>query len=153
MTKEIDSFLLIDSFEQQCVVLKFILQSPRLKDHVNTIGIDQPLSNNALYEHKCLQNTNKIFKHSGKCDDQQKFKYIIEDAMVYTLEGLTNNSHISTMISTPVKKPSARKSLCLFTNMLYVKKKTDTRQVRATKSNHNSFKAGTTPWALKPNKN
>ena len=40
MTKEINYFLLIDTFEQQCVVLKGMLQSPRLKDHVHTIDID-----------------------------------------------------------------------------------------------------------------
>ena len=52
MTKVIYSVLYVDTFEQQCVVLKGMLQSPRLKDHVQTIGIDQYLSNNALYEHK-----------------------------------------------------------------------------------------------------
>ena len=41
MTKVIDYVLSIDTFEQQCVVLKGMLQSPRLKDHVQTIGIDQ----------------------------------------------------------------------------------------------------------------
>ena len=40
MTKVIDYVLSIDTFEQQCVVLKGMLQSPRLKDHVKTIGID-----------------------------------------------------------------------------------------------------------------
>ena len=41
MTKVIDSVLSIDTFEQKCVMLKGMLQSPRLKDHVQTIGIDQ----------------------------------------------------------------------------------------------------------------
>ena len=41
MTKAIDSDLSIVTFEQQCVVFKGILQSPQLKDHVQTIGIDQ----------------------------------------------------------------------------------------------------------------
>ena len=66
----IDYVLLIDTFEQQCVVIKVMLQSPRLKYHVETIGIDQSLINNALFDHKCLQNINKLYKHSGKCDDQ-----------------------------------------------------------------------------------
>ena len=43
--------------------------------------------------------------------------------MVYTPEGFTNNSPISPMTSSPVKKPSARKSLCMFTNVLDVNKK------------------------------
>ena len=55
MTKVVDSVLLVDTFEQQCVFIKVMLQSLRLKDHVQTIGIDQYLSNNALYEHKCLE--------------------------------------------------------------------------------------------------
>ena len=51
ITKLIDYVLSIDTFEQQCVALKGMLQSPLLKYHVETIGIDQYLSNNALYEH------------------------------------------------------------------------------------------------------
>ena len=54
MTKVIDSAISIDTFEQQFVVLIGMLQSPRLKDHVHTIGTDQSLSNNAIYKHKCL---------------------------------------------------------------------------------------------------
>ena len=69
--------------------------------------------------------------------------------MVSTPEGFTNNSPISPMISTPVKKPSARKSLCLFTNILYVKKKTAIRRVGAAKSKRESIKAGTTLWEKK----
>ena len=40
-TKVIDSVISIDTSEQKCVVLKGMLISPRLKDHVQTIGIDQ----------------------------------------------------------------------------------------------------------------
>ena len=103
MTKMIDSFLLIDTFEQKCVVLKGMLQSPQLKYHVNTIGIDQSLRNNALFEHKCLPNIKKLFKYAGKCDNQQQFKYIIESAMIYTTEVFTDNSPRSPITPTPVK--------------------------------------------------
>ena len=48
----------------------------------------------------------------------------------------------------PVKKPRAQKSLCLFTNILDVKKKTATCQVGASKYNRKSIKYGTTTWAL-----
>ena len=119
---------------------------------MKTIGIDQSLSNNAWYEHKCLQKIKKLYKHAGKCDYQKQFKDTLEAAMVSTTEGFTNKSSISTMKSTPVKKPSARKSLCLFTNILYVKKKSATRLVGATKSKHKSIESGTTPWALKKRK-
>ena len=41
MIKVIDSVISIDIFEQQCVVIKGMLQSPRLKYHVNNIFICQ----------------------------------------------------------------------------------------------------------------
>ena len=50
------------------------------------------------------------------------------------------------MTSTPVKKPRAQKSLCLFTNILYVKKKTATRQVGAAESKRKVIKYGNTTW-------
>ena len=93
----IDSVLSIDTFEQQCVVLKYMFQSPLLKYHVQTIGIHLSLSNNSIYEHKCLENIKKLYKQAGKCDDQQKFKDIIEAAKFSTPEGFTNNSPISPM--------------------------------------------------------
>ena len=133
MNKVIDCVLSIDQFEQQCVMFKSMLQSPRMKYHVQTIGIDQSLSNNALYEHKCLENIKKLYKHAGKCDYQQQFKDFIEAVMVYTPELLTNYSPISPMTSTPVKKPSDRISICLFTNILDVKKKTSTHRIGAAK--------------------
>ena len=95
-----------------------MLQSPRLKDNAKAIGVDQSVSNNALFEHKCLQNTMKLYKHAGYCDGQKQFKYILKAAMVSTPEGFINNSPRYQMNPTPVKKPSARKLLCLFTNIL-----------------------------------
>ena len=52
ITKVIDSVFSIDTFELQYIVLKCVLQSPRLKDPMKTIGIDQYLSKNSLSEHK-----------------------------------------------------------------------------------------------------
>ena len=61
INKVIDSVISIDTYEQQCVVIKGILQSPRLKDHAPTIGIDPYLINNTIYEHKYLKSyTNKL---------------------------------------------------------------------------------------------
>ena len=99
-----------------------MLLSPRLKDHVNNIGINQSLRNNDIYEHKFLENIKKLYKQDGKCDNQQQLKDILEADMVSTPEGFTNNIPISPMISTPIKKPSAQKSLCLFTKTYEVKK-------------------------------
>ena len=53
--------------------------------------------------------------------------------MVSTSELFTYNSPRYPMTPTPVKKPSARKSLCLFTNILDVKKKLSIRQFVASK--------------------
>ena len=68
--------------------------------------------------------------------------------MVSTPEVFTNVSPISLMISTPVNKPRARKPLCLFTDILDVKKKTATHLVGASKSKRKAIKYGTTPWEL-----
>ena len=53
------------------------------------------------------------------------------------------------MKPTPVKKPSAQKSLCMFTNILDVNKKTAYRRVGAAKYKRKAIKFVNTPWALK----
>ena len=69
-----------------------MLQSPQLKYHVHTIGIHPSLSNNAIYEHKCLENIKKLYKQDGKFEDQKQFKDVLEADMVATPEGFTYNS-------------------------------------------------------------
>ena len=128
-----------------------MLQSLCLKYHVKTIGIDQSLSKNAQHEHNFIQNINKLYKHDGKCDDQQKFKDILEAAMVSTPEVFTNNSPRSPMTQAPFNKPISRKSLCFFTNILYVNKKTADQSVWADKSNRKSNKSGTKPKGIETN--
>ena len=91
------------------VVLKGMLQSPRLKSHVQKIGIYKFLSNNDQHEHKCLENIKKLYKHAGNFDDQKQLKCILEAAIVSTPELFTYDMPISPITSTPVKKPSARK--------------------------------------------
>ena len=76
INKVIDSVISIDTYEQQCVVIKGVLQSPRLKYHIQNIGIDQSLSKNAIYEHKCLENIKK-YKQAGKCYNQKQFEDIL----------------------------------------------------------------------------
>ena len=66
--------------------------------------------------------------------------------MISTPDGLSYNSPIYLMTSTPVKKPSAIKSLCFFTNILYAKEKSAIRRVRYTKSKRKAIKYVTTPW-------
>ena len=74
INKAIDYIIYFDTFEQQGVVIKVMLQSPRLEYHINTIGIDQLLSNGPSFGHKFLNNIKKIYKHFGECDFWEKLK-------------------------------------------------------------------------------
>ena len=65
------------------------------------------------------------------------------------IDWFTDDSPISPMTSAPVKKPSAQKSLCTFTNILEVKKKIAYFWVGAAKYKPKTVKYGTTPWELK----
>ena len=56
-----------------------------------------------------MNNIKKIYKHAGKCDDQQNLKDIIEAALLSTPEGFTDNSHNVHMPSTLVKKTKCYK--------------------------------------------
>ena len=56
-----------------------------------------------MSEHNHLENIKKLCKSSGKCDDQQHNKDIIEEAMVSTPKVITDNSPISHSQSVTVK--------------------------------------------------
>ena len=61
-----------------------MLQSPRLEDHMNNIGIDQSSWKRSSFEQKCLNNIKTIYQHAGKCDDQQNLKDVLDAAIVST---------------------------------------------------------------------
>ena len=122
--KAIYSILSIDTFEQQCVLIKCTLQTSRLEDHMTTIGIDQSSFTRSSFEHRCMNNSKKINRNAGKCDYQQNIKDIIDATILSTQEGVTYDSPNVPMTSTPVKKASAIKSLCRFTNILDIKPET-----------------------------
>ena len=63
--------------------------------------------------------------------------------MISTPGGFTDDSPISPITSTPVKKSSAQKSLFMFTNVLEVKK-TAYRRVGAAKYNRKKIEFGNT---------
>ena len=96
-----------------------------------------------------MNNIKKIYQHAGKCDDQQNVEDIIDAYMVSTPDLVIDNSPNAPMTSTPVKKPSARKSLCPFTNILDVKPKTEKRRIVAEKSKRRSIKVGNSLWTKK----
>ena len=106
---------------------------------MKTIGVDQSSFTRASFEHQCMNNIKNIYQHAVKFDDQQNLKYILESALLSTPDGFTDNSPNVPTISTPVKKPSARKSLCLFTTILDVKPKRAKRRFVAEKSKRKSM--------------
>ena len=69
--------------------------------------------------------------------------------MISTPEGFTYNIRRYPMNQTPVNKPSTRKSLRIFTNILDVKNKTAIYQVRDSNSKRKAIKVGSTIWAMK----
>ena len=117
-----------------------MLQPSPLEDHMKTIGTDQSSFTRSSFEHRYMNNIKKIYQHAGKCDDQQNLKDILDAAIISTPEGVTDNIANVHMTSTPVKKPSARKSLCLFTNILNVQPKTAKRRFVAAKFRRKSMK-------------
>ena len=78
---------------------------------------------------------NKLYTSAVKCDDQQQYKAILEASIVSTTGIFTDNSPISPGPSVTVINPSARKSLCLFNEVLDSRNKTavlwvgDTNQI------------------------
>ena len=126
--------------------LEELFHSNRLKQHMVTIGINQYLRNCEMYKHRC-----KLYTSAGKCDDQIHFKAFIEESMVSTSDIFTDNipmSHGPPMIS---RNNSARKSLCIFTEVLDVKSKTAVRGVGCAKSKRKSIRAGSMMWSIIPN--
>ena len=76
-----------------------------------TIGVDQLLSNSALYEHINLENIKKLYTSARKCEDQQQYKTTLKAVMLSTPKVFTDKSPMSPVPSVTVKDPSARKSI------------------------------------------
>ena len=96
-----------------------------------------------------MNNIKYIYQHEGKFDDQKNLNDIIDAAMLSTPERITDNSPNVPMTSTPFKKPSARKSLCIFSNILNVKPKTAERRIVAAKSKRRAIKVVNILWTKK----
>ena len=111
------------------------MQYEKPKQNIFAIGVDQLLSNSALYDNRCLENIKKLYKTTSKHEDQQHCKEMIEAALVSTPEGCTDNSLMKPNPSVSTKKTSARKPLCKFTETLNVKHKTAVRRFDAAKEN------------------
>ena len=114
-----------------------------------TIIIDRSSFTRSSFEHRCMNNIKNIYQHAGKCDDQQNLKDIIDSVILFNPEGVTDHSPNVHLTSSPVKKLSARKSLCLFTNILYVQPKTAKRRFVAEKSRLKAMKVCNILWIKK----
>ena len=113
---------------------------------MKTIRIDRSSFTRSSFEHRCMNNIKKIYQHAGKCDDQQNLKDILEASLLSTTEGFTYNSPNVHMESSPVENISAIKSLFLFTNILYVKPKTEKRRFVDAKSKRKAVKVVNILW-------
>ena len=74
---------------------------------------------------------------------------LIDAYILSTPEGVTDNSPNVHLTSSPVKKPSDRKSLWLFTNILGVKQKTAKRHIGAAKYKRRAIKFSNSLWTNK----
>ena len=88
---------------------------------MDTIGVDQYLTNSALYRYTFLVITKKVYKDAGSCDDVQRFKATIEPAMLSNPVMLTKNSTKEVSTSGITNKSSEKKPLCQISNLFYVK--------------------------------
>ena len=73
-----------------------------------------------------MDNIKKLYKSSGKFDDQQKYKSIVEAATISTPVVITGNSPIYVWMLGTLKNSSARKSLIPFLVLFYFKTKVST---------------------------
>ena len=99
-----------------------------------TVAVDQLLSNCAMYEHRCLKNIKKLYKYSGKCDDKQQYKVILEAKMVSTPDEFTGNGPMPPSLFVIVKNPIEIKLLHTFSEALDVKPKNHFLRLCASKS-------------------
>ena len=86
-----------------------------------------------MYEHRCPENIKKLYKSSGKGDNQEQYKAICEAYMVSTSEGFTGNILISPGPYLSGKQPCAKKTLRQLYEVLDVNPKTVVRRLGAAK--------------------
>ena len=99
-----------------------------------------------MYKHIFLENIKKLYTSAGNSDDQLQIKAILEVSVVSNPERLSDSSPISLGPPMNFKNYSARKPLCLFTEVLDVKKKISVRRVGAHKSNGKAIRGDSMLW-------
>ena len=88
----------------------------------------------------------RSYKTTGKCEDQQNYKAMIEASLVSTSEGCTKNTLMAPNPHVSTKKPSAIKLLHQFTETLDFRHKTAVQRFGAVKAKRNTIKNGMT-WS------
>ena len=126
---------LIGSFEQKCLIIKGVLQSEKLKQHIFTIEIYQLLSNSALYEHTWSKNIKMLYKCSGGFYDRHNYKAIVEVYIVSAPEWLTKYSPMDVVKLINLNNPSTSKLLGQFSELLDVKQQTSVHILGNDKTN------------------
>ena len=111
-----------------------------------TIGIDQLLSNFAMYKHRCLVNIKKLYTYAGKCEYQLQFKAILEESMVFTLEIFIDNRSMSP--ETPmIVKSAVLENHSVYLPKFWMSKTIAVRRVGASKSEFKAIRAGIMFWS------
>ena len=100
-----------------------------------------------MYEHRFLENINKLYKTAGKFEDQQKYKAIIEAALVSKTEGCTKKIPMAPNPYESTQNPGSIKPLLQFTETLDVKHNTDVRGFFAAKAKRKAIKKLNVLWS------
>ena len=103
----IEALLEFDSFEQQCVILRSLLDQKELAQHTKVLGID---SEDVEFKNKCMMQLKKIYQHSSKghqhkTDDKTAFQL----SLIASLKE-TPPQDESTSMNSPSNAPSPRTS-------------------------------------------
>ena len=105
-----------------------------------------------MYQHIFMESINRLNKNSGKLDNQQQYKSIIEAAMVSTSEWFYVNSPMSPSHSVIVKKSTAIKSIPWFPEAFDINHKTDVLRLCAAKWDIKEIIVGSMLWSVISNR-
>ena len=90
----VEAALLAKPRAEKCVVIKGMLQSPRIEDHMKTIGIEQSISNRSSFEHKCLNNINIYIKMQVSVMTKKTYRIFL--MLLWCL--LDRRSHLTVLV-------------------------------------------------------
>ena len=92
-----------------------------------------------MYEHRCQENINNLYKTAGRYYDQQQYKAILEATMVSTPEECNDKSTMKPN-QYKSKNPSLRKPPHQFLETLDVRHNTDVRRLGSSKAKRKAIR-------------